>query len=296
MRHMRWGRTAAGLVLGAATLLALGCGGEKLASRWRDRPITVDGSSVEWEGAVQYLPDQKVSVGAMNDADNLYLTFSTADRRTAAQVLFRGFTIWLDPAKGDRLGIHFPLGRPGHGRRGDGDGGGKDADRDGDEGRRGRGGPGGRLGPDEHPDLGKLVIPYRGPDAEMEILGRGDPRRLPVSHADGIQVSIDSVNGVLVYELRVPLHDSEGKPGLDVGPGGTIGVQLKTPEATFEGVRPPRMGGDWDSGSGEPDGGFSGRPSGGRPGGMGQGMAPPPAGDAPGPLNASFKLYLATAP
>jgi len=290
-------RVPAALVLGAALALALGCGGREIQSRWRDRPLTVDGSTVEWEGAVRYLPDYKVSVGAMNDGDDLYLTFSTADTRIAMQVLLRGFTVWLDPQGGNRLGIHFPLGRVGRdgkGRKGDGDAGGNgEEDRDRDRDRGGWDGPGGRLDPDEHPDLGRMVIAYRGPDAEMEILGGGEPQRTPVAKARGIQVSIDSVNEVLVYELRVPLHPGEGgSASLNLAPGGQVGVELRTAEAKFEGIPPPRTGGDWDSGSREPGAGFGGRPAGDRPGGM----APGPGSDQPGPLNAHFKLRLATAP
>jgi len=279
------------LVLAASSFLALACGGETIPSRWRDRPITVDGSSVEWEGAVRYIPKQRVSVGAMNDVDALYLTFSTADTRTAMQVLFRGFTVWLNPKSGDRLGVHFPLGR--EDKRGDGD---EDSGGAGSgEGSEGRHRPGGAFDSESGPDLARVVMAYRGPDTEMEILGKDEPRRMPIGNGDGIQVSIDSVNGVLVYELRVPLGTG-GDDGmvLNAAPGTAVGVHLEAAGVPFEGRSPQgrSFGGDTDG----DDGGFSGRPTGGgRPGGMGPGMGPGPPGVVE-TLDTTFKLHLATAP
>ena len=48
-------------------LLLAGCGGLELDSGWRDREITVDGASTDWQDALLYVERANVAVGLLND-------------------------------------------------------------------------------------------------------------------------------------------------------------------------------------------------------------------------------------
>jgi hypothetical protein len=273
-------------------LAVTGCNGQSLDSRWRDRDVLVDGDATEWYNATTYLKSQKVSLGVMNDDAHLYILLTSADRATQTQVLARGFTVWFDPKGGkhETLGIRFPLGmrerfgrpgddedRPSERRR-------EDGDRDGGMGRNGMD----RMGRDL-PDMETLVADLDKGDPPLEILTEDEARRSTVAQETDFGLALGSVNGVLVYELRVPL--GEGPEAVNAGPGDIIAVRLQAA---------PLERDDEARGPG-PDRGFGDDGRGGPMGGPSAGGMPPPGmqeapSSMPDPIDVWAKVTLAVRP
>ena len=132
--------------------------------------------------------------------------------------------------------------------------------------RRVRGPAAGRTGQEGGPAGPKG--PAVGTITSIEVLGPGkdDKRRLELAYARtiGLDVAARLAEGVLVYELRVPLSATEAQPyGVKSVPGATIGLGIESAK-----LQPP--------GGREGEGGRSGmggRPPGGGGGGTGGGWA-----------------------
>jgi hypothetical protein len=252
------------LTVASLGLLLLGCGEPKLNSGWLDREVDIDGSHLEWEGAVYSVDDLAGSIGLLNDDANLYLCLATTDQDLMRQILGPGLTAWFDPAGGKEkvFGIRFPLGVSGVGLFGE------------------RGG--------ERPDPERLRVRLDESEPEMEILrGEEQATRMFAAQAAGIDLKIDETNGALVYELLLPLRTDTGKPfAIGSAPGRTIGIGLETPE-----IERPRMRGRGRSG-GVPGGRGGGVPGGGRGGMMGGRPRPEP----PSRLNVWLEVNLSEGP
>jgi hypothetical protein len=270
---MRKLRSTPSVVTLTALLLApggLACDDQiELTSRWRSGEVTIDGMRTEWEGSTTYLEDEKASVGVQNDGCCLYVTLSSADQRTQFQVLGRGFTIWFDPegGKSKSLGIRFPL----------------------SAGERPVGQPG------QRPDLNRLVDRHRGPEARMELLTLDGAREVSVGEMEGIEVALNAVSGVLVYEARIPIRGGDAIPfAIGADPGQVIGVKLETPPVDSEGVRKGMGSGFGRRGEAGVGGRGGGRMGGGmgRSGGAGVGSQRPAM---PEPVDIWIRVELAAA-
>ncbi|MFQ5569213.1 MAG: hypothetical protein ACE5G0_06035 [Rhodothermales bacterium] len=257
--------------------LVAGCGKKlDLDSTWRDQPITIDGSDIDWQGALQRVDKEDVSVGILNDDTHLYLCLVTGDRALQSQIIGRGFTLWFDPAggKAKTFGIRFPLGMQGQRRAG-----GSPLDRQDPEMRRRR---------------------FEASLSELEIFGGGDKEshRLLVADVPGIEVKTTLAMTTLIYELKIPLQPSDEQPyaiGAEVG--SAIGIGLETPEIDRDALRErlggQRPGGGRGGGLGGRGSGRGGRGFGGRGGGAGRGGAQRP--QMPGPLKIWTTVGLAPA-
>jgi hypothetical protein len=249
-----------------------GCSGAmQLSSAWRDREIVVDGSDSDWRGATAYIKGSNLSLGIRNDNDYLYACVIIMDRQMQMQMMALGFTVWFDPEGGkDKVfGIHFPLGM---------------------EGPR----PATALeGRDNAEEFQKITEQSQ---RELEIMGPGkkDRQRMLLMQVQGINVQIGSVQGFLVYELKVPLRKSADHPyAIGIDSVQAIGVGFETTELNLERMKEqlggmPEGGGNGGppmGGGGMPPGG-GGRPGGGGPPGGGPGMGPPG-----GERSASLKLW-----
>jgi len=176
------------LALLAAALLS-GCSGAlELAGGWPDSEIIIDGKSGDWIGATTYDKAQDVSIGARNDADFLYICFITSNRMTQRQIIASGLSVWLDPTgKNEKtFGIQFPIGVLRDPRR--------------------PGAQGSEVGV-QRPNVDRL-------HTELEILNSDPNNRLRLSFAElkGIELRMNTSGSSLVYELKVPLKQSERYP------------------------------------------------------------------------------------
>jgi hypothetical protein len=229
--------------------LFCGCKSIELKSYWRDREIKIDGNGDDWQGKTWVIKDlPNVAVGFMNDDKYLYLSLSISDRSLQRQIMFRGLTLWFDRSGGEekKLGIHYPLGM-----------GMMDAPMN------------RRRSPDEFDRMRDSMPNF--PDKfsnEVEILGpaEGEHQRMKIQETGGIEIALRSNNGLLVYEMKIPLEDNGPKPyaiGTTIGSIIGVGAETESNSMRSEGGDRPRLG---DS----PGSGF-----GGRRGGMRGGGAPP---------------------
>jgi hypothetical protein len=251
------------LLLSVILFSLAGCETIELKSNWRDREITIDGINSEWKNTLMYIEKADILVGLLNDETFLYACVLAESPFIRAQIMRQGFTVWFDPAGGNKktFGIRFPIGR---------------------EKKFGKEMMGEEPEPfwgesftgDEEPDQEKMQEIYKTSLTELEILGPGenDSKRMPVAEAKGIEISLVPSSGMLVYELKVPLAQSDQHLyAVGAQPGKIIGIRLESPRIDIgRGMR--RMGG------GMPGGGMM-PPMGGRlgRGGFGGGkMLEPP--------------------
>ena len=231
-----------------------------------DRPIVVDGNSGEWPGPLVPLGEQSpVAIAVANDARNLYLVLTASDAATRRQIMREGLVVWFDPGGKDKkhYGIKFPVGAPiefggrGRGSRGE---------------PREPGEPRDRTAPPPS-DAQQLEEPVN----RLEILGekKDDVHSYVLEFAPGVSVKVAQAEGLLTYELKVPLATSGDVPlAIGAKPGATIGLGLETPKREL-----PKMEGERGRGMGGFGGGMGGGGMGGRGGGMGGGRGGGRGGD-----------------
>ena len=216
----------------------------RLDSAWSAEAPAVDGTLTEWTSPLATLGLARLSVGVRNDSQFVYVALASSDQATRTMLGAAGFTVWFDPAGKEKkaFGITVPPTMKGPGMR--------------------EGGPG----------IGTITaIEVAGPSKD-------DRRRLELAYARtiGLDVAARVAEGVLVYELRMPLAVSESQPyGVKSAPGGTVGLGIETGEL-------PKPGGRGeDGGGGRGRGGMGGGPPGGGGGMMGGGGMPGGMGGPP---------------
>jgi hypothetical protein len=242
----------------------------ELSSSWNNSQIVVDGHADDWEGHFYYLKDSHVSLGIRNDQDYLYVCLMSSERQFRRQMIGLGLTVWLEPEDGKKWGIHYPIGFMSQGGR-------PSFDPEETGGER---------------DTEEISEPL---PQTVEIIGPGKDERTQFSvvRIPGISMRVESSQGSIVYELKVPLEKSSDHPyAINAGAGSTLKLGLET--GKFEGRS--REGGMRQGGRGDGErGGFGGRGRGGRPygGEAGRGMA---SGERPEPLEFSAVVHLANVP
>lgn len=191
-----------------------------MVSAWRADPIRIDGNDEDWHGRLMPVPKQKFSVGLVNDADALYLCLVTKDRVLSTQIAYQGLEVWLDPAGSKKhvFGVHFPIDPRMNALR--------------------------NVAPRPR-DM--LPDPAAGPEASGQAAvgilgpGRGDPKRVPLDQAGGIEARAVERGDLLVYELKVPFKGPQAGPyALPAQPGGALSIEIDTPE--WRGALPPARG------------------------------------------------------
>ncbi len=200
--------TRAALLLGTIVLFTACSSSVQLNSQSLDREITVDGDPNEWHNVLRPTDkDQEVSVGAINDAEYLYLVVTTRNRDHIRSMVRSGLTTWFETGEGNRnqLGIRYPLGLAMEGSP--------------QQGRAQR-----------NPDA--LRAQWRSQLSELELLTPNAPaQRLPVEGVPGIRTAATLSSGLLIYEMQIPLQgSSEQEYVIGAAPGQTIKVAFETPE------------------------------------------------------------------
>lgn len=245
-------------VLFLSLIILGGCSQEKLELRsdWRDREIAIDGKSDDWLGAMYYFGEENISIGLLNDENFLYICLIAEDQFIRTRVMMQGLALWFDPDGGKKktFGIKFPLGmqasempmRPGFPMR---------------------------MEEDER-DQEQIQESLQEAMNELEILGPGkdESKRMSVEEAKGISIHVKPSSGIIVYELKVPLHQSEEYPyAVGAKAGDPIGIGFLSPKIEMGKLRPGGGGGmPGGGGRGGIEGmsGGRGMPGGGRMAGM----------------------------
>jgi hypothetical protein len=218
------------------TFMLNGCSNGKLElnSDWRDREITVDGNNADWLGAMIFFEEDNISVGLLNDENFFYICMIAEDQFIRAQVMMQGLALWFDPDGGKKktFGIKYPVGMQA-----------SDLLRD-------------MRGDEQNLERAREV--RRRPMNELEILGLGkdEVKKMPIEEARGIEIDIEFSSGMLVYELKVPLIQSELQPyAIGAKAGSSVGLGLETAKMERPDMRRGMSGGRVGGG---PTGGIRG--------------------------------------
>ncbi len=187
----------------------------QLASAWRVDPIRIDGNDEEWRGRTVPVEGHRFSLGLLNDGDALYLCLTTTDRVLSTQIARQGLIVWLDPGaqrtKKHVFGVHFPI----------------------DPRLAAMHEPSGRWSGADPGQAAQAAIGILGPGKKAS----DDAQRVPMEQAGGIVANVGFRGNVLVYEMRVPLQGSGSPFAVAADPGGSIRLELETPE--WRGPLPP---------------------------------------------------------
>ena len=242
----------------------------RLDSRWLDSPVTVDGSALDWPGPLVPFNDEPVSIGAANDGESMFVVLTASERAARMQIVRRGLIVWFDSGGKDkkRFGLKFPIGagfseEDFRGRR-RGGGSGDGSSRGGD----GEGPPREGTQRDAPPPPPRPADPPDPPN-RLEVLGssKDDARSFTADKAPGIEVKLGQAEGLLTYELKVPLAANDAHPyGIGAKPGAVISVGLEMPKLEM-----PEGRGREGGGRGGPGGGMGGHGGGGMGGYGGMG-------------------------
>ncbi len=230
------------IILMAPALLAgvtVGARSKKadVSSQWRgDTEIVVDGVNTEWQGRLSPVKDVPVSIGFFNDDRYLYFCLTTSDRATRAQIMRRGLIVWIDQGGGKKkdFGIEFPVGMSGMYMVE-------------------------QTGGDTGEGRDRQAQPLEASKDRLVVLGPGknDRRDLAFEEAPGIEAKIGESQGVMVYEMRVPLAKTETQPyAIGAKPDTIVGVGLETPEIDRSAT--PQHMGRGEGGEGGGHGGYGG--------------------------------------
>lgn len=209
------------LLLLVMTGVLSACGGTApLQSSYLQRPIEIDGSEHDWYEYLRPIEKEPASLAVVNDDQNLYVAFLTADDQLIRRVMSTGLVVWLDPAggKSKELGIQFPLGFMNRGR------------------------DGGIPPPDaelmRNPEARREQF-----EASLQYLAllrgeNGESMRMSVASIPGLAVRASFESGILFYELQLPLRDvGPFSIAAGVGPGGELGIGLETGVVDAETMR-----------------------------------------------------------
>ncbi len=295
MSRLRWSpgfaRRAVAFLAGAAVLSLTGYAAKTFTfeTRWRDREIAVDGKNEDWRGRLGFLKNPPALVGFLNDESDLYICFTTTDPFLKTRLLRQGVTVWIDPTGGKRKTLGIKL-APVFGS----------ADEAGHPSRPGAAGEGEeRQAPPERMAPPEDADPPAG--LSVKLPGQKEWVSVPEGETKGLEVRIEGAEGLVVFEMKIPLVASEGRPYAAAAVAGKplgVGFETQKPESPAgrkdgPGGRAEGPGGEF---GGRPGGGgrggFGGLPPGGMGGGMGGGMSPGQGPEGSSRLAEELKLWI----
>lgn len=225
-------------------LFVIGCGNIELQSRQKDRVITVDGNTDDWEGALEPVEKAGFSFGLMNDHKHLYIAMVIADQAKQRQIMMCGLYLWFDETarKEKHFSVNFPIGMLESGMS-----------------------PVNMMRENKLSDIRAAFL-----ESTNELLIAADEggwQRFSVGSLEHIDVAAGFVRSVLVLEFKVPLAKCGPYGyGVGAGAGSAISLGLESNEPDMEQMRqgmpgrPGGMGGPGRRGGSPP--GIGGGPEG----------------------------------
>ena len=160
----------------------------KIESGWIDRQVMIDAAINEWHDSLTYIDGPDVFIGALNDDRFLYVCIHSRDSDFVFQAMRQGLIIKFDAKGSDAFKIQFPMGALDSGVRPPA--GGEEFDREAARRKMVQ-------------SLDTFLILGSDPD---------DRQRVPVDNQLGIELLTDGRGGEFVYELKIPLAQSEAHP------------------------------------------------------------------------------------
>jgi hypothetical protein len=215
-------------------------------SKWTDSTIVVDGNPQEWgKFPMTYFEKGKVSLGAVNDSEYLYIMLSFRDQ-SSARFLQSKVTLWLDKtaSKEKLLGFCYT------------------------------GSPPARRQEDKYPEPEENFTqrPAEMPRIIAVLEDKDTLGLIPVIGEKGPAVSTNYQQGFYFHEVRVPLKRSDSTRfaiGAALGEKIGVGLELGISPGEFAGMRQKSgeragRGGGMQGGEMSRGGGPGGRPGNGR--------------------------------
>ncbi|MBU1097618.1 MAG: hypothetical protein KKB34_14140 [Bacteroidetes bacterium] len=197
------------------TQIFIGCYSQNvITSGYSSEDITIDGQQMDWENKLNFVEDNKMSVGFTNNDDYLFVALITSDRININKILTLGLTVWLEPENGKKIGVRFPqkfemksLGmmRPESG-----------IDNDGNERNL-------------REEINELIASNK----EISILNEDEYSLYLFDGTNkvGFSAELGLVKGQFVYELQIPLEGNSLSPiTLNANPGEKVEIEIVTGE------------------------------------------------------------------
>ena len=205
------------LILPATALLFSGCGPQTIISNWNDDNITIDGRQDDWLDKLDYLEDEKVSAGAFNDDEYIYLCLTSNDITNIQQILDPGITImFISDRPGVRpRGIRYPLPSRDIGLKSTMDL---------------------RMESYQQDYLKNFVRDIQENQKEFQIINDDNYTlyTYPLNNGSGIKIKLGENMDELVYETAVPIADNENAEfRLEVYPGDEIRIEISSNEIIY---------------------------------------------------------------
>jgi hypothetical protein len=179
------------LILLVLPLLVTGCGDQEINSHWSKGDIKIDGNQGDWGNTINFLKDENVGIGVLNDSNYVYLCLVTSSRAHIMRALRNGLTIWIDPQNENRTyGIKYPIGMS------------NDMMFNYQEDQNGN-----------YQDMGSMMKKYESSMSEFELVNKDGEllSGIPVKNDYGIELKVNIARDQLVYELKIPLNHSINK-------------------------------------------------------------------------------------
>lgn len=239
-------------LIGLSTIIGCSNNIMEMESYWTPESIEIDGQLDDWiDKPMTYFEGEEVSVGILNNAENLYVLFSFRNDMWARLIRMGGVTLWFDKEgeKSKKFGIRYK--------------GGPDlAEMQGHRGVQIE-----NL-PREQRERFKEM---QGKESQLTIIDKGKHTITTPRGSQGVAVSSSFSRGVYTYEFSVPIKEKEEEYySINTGPGKTISVGFEwgPSKDELQSMR-EEMGGERERGGmgGGPEGGGMEPPSGGRRGG-----------------------------
>lgn len=181
-------------------------------SKWSDAGINIDGIADDWTSKAIYFDDEQVSIRFQNDEEYLYICLSTLNRMRMNDILMRGVIIWLKPDNGSKMfGVKYPIAETEGFRT---------------EGFRMRETQTDKLENEER------ILQLLNAQNEVQVINEEQYSLylIPTISNYKLKAKLGLKDSHFIYELRVPLLDSQNAPiTLNSSAGEIISISIESP-------------------------------------------------------------------
>jgi hypothetical protein len=189
------------------------CANYTLQSDWKNREITVDGTSNGWNGVLVQPGKEDFRYGIVNDTDNLYLCLSVSNGELKRRVMMQGLVLYFETSGPDAhsFSIRYPIGvqeQLNNIRK--------------------------RLS-DIDEDLRKAVFDNRLSEMDIDTNGSRKTDRRSVKVSTDPEIKMTEDRDSLFYVLKLPLaRGSNSTVYLGCKPGDMVRMRLEIPEVAMD--------------------------------------------------------------
>lgn len=242
-------------LLFVSSIVFIGCAGsQEISSLPADKEITIDGNQSDWQQLTN-IDNENIAFGFRNDSENLYICMITNDKAKIMKIIRGGLDVWLEPENSEnKIGIRYPE-KP------------DPAEMMNQSPKIEKQPPGmqnqnGQRPPEmsEEKNFDPGLMNELSKQKDLYVLN-GDEKVVKSYPIDGetFKLKMNFNNGVLCYELKVPLGKSLSYPnGLITNTGTSVNIEFLSGDFSSEMEkmqRPGNMGSDGTHPSGQPMGG-----------------------------------------